>query len=67
MQIPKHVHIPIGEGNLPIAKTLATLWQGGYRGPAIVEEFGGPYATQVFIDRAIQLKNHLSGRKACQH
>ncbi|WP_395839577.1 sugar phosphate isomerase/epimerase family protein [Cystobacter fuscus] len=59
MNIPDHVHIPIGAGNLPLQEILARFKQLGYAGPAIVEEFGGPYTTEVFLDRAIAFRKSL--------
>ncbi|WP_437324485.1 sugar phosphate isomerase/epimerase family protein [Sorangium sp. So ce381] len=59
MVVPKHVHIPIGEGNLSLTAILGELAAGGYSGPAIVEEFGGPYPTQRFIYSALAYRERL--------
>lgn len=60
MVLPKHVHLPLGEGNLELAPILATLFRAGYHGAAIVEEFGGPYPTSLFIERAAQYRAQLA-------
>lgn len=52
MNIPSHVHIPIGQGDLPIDKCLRILAKNGFDGAAIVEEFGGPFEIDLFYQRA---------------
>jgi sugar phosphate isomerase/epimerase/ferredoxin len=56
MHVPRHIHIPLGQGTLPFPKILAAIRRGGYRGPAIVEEFGGPYRTETYIERAREFR-----------
>ena len=48
MAIPKHVHLPIGRGNLPVRELLDFLGARNYRGNAIIEETGGNFASSQF-------------------
>lgn len=49
---PKHVHLPLGMGALPIGEVLTFLGTRGYAGNVIVEETGGGYAAEDFIEGA---------------
>ena len=49
---PKHVHLPLHEGALPIERVLTCLAQEGYQGNVIVEETGGGYPGQEFVEHA---------------
>jgi sugar phosphate isomerase/epimerase len=57
MNRPKHIHIPIGEGNLQLSVILNFIASRGYRGAAIIEEFGGDFSTEYFIDRGRMYKS----------
>lgn len=59
MVVPQHVHIPIGEGNLPLERCLRTLDQNGFEGAAIVEEFGGPFNTEAFYRHARAFRHYF--------
>jgi sugar phosphate isomerase/epimerase len=63
MILPKHIHIPIGEGNLPLEKLLRRLGDNGYRGAAIVEEFGGPYDTDTFYRHARAFRHYFENQE----
>ena len=49
---PKHVHLPLHEGALPVERILTGLAQEGYRGNVVVEETGGGYSGQEFVEQA---------------
>ena len=49
---PKHVHLPLHEGALPIERVLTWLAQEGYQGNIVVEETGGGYPGHEFVERA---------------
>lgn len=59
MVVPSHVHIPIGEGDLPLERCLRFLADHGYHGPAIVEEFGGPFETDMFYRNARAFRHYF--------
>lgn len=59
MVVPKHVHIPIGQGDLPLERCLKVLAANGYRGAAIVEEFGGPFETEMFYRHARAFRHYM--------
>lgn len=56
MLIPKHVHLPIGEGNLPISRLLNFLGKQRYAGNVIIEEVGGGFSSQQFIAAAANFR-----------
>lgn len=64
MLVPSHVHLPIGNGNLPLTPILKKLYSLGYRGPAIVEEFDGVTGYEFFIERARAYRNQVLGEIA---
>ncbi|MCS4510901.1 sugar phosphate isomerase/epimerase family protein [Xylophilus ampelinus] len=55
----KHQHLPLGEGNLPLTDVLNRFAMSGYRGVAVVEEFIRSYATQFYLDRAIEYRKNI--------
>lgn len=48
MEIPKHNHLPIGQGNLPVLQLLEFLNDCDYQGNAIIEETGGGFTIHEF-------------------
>ncbi len=56
MNVPHHIHIPVGEGNFPLSNALDALGKYGYNGPAIIEEFGGSYKVDDYLNCAIAFK-----------
>lgn len=52
MEIPKHNHLPIGQGNLPVLQLLEFLKDCNYQGNAIIEETGGGFTIDEFWSAA---------------
>lgn len=52
LEIPKHSHLPIGRGNLPVLQLINYLGDRNYQGNAIIEETGGGYTTDEFVTAA---------------
>lgn len=61
MVMPDHVHIPIGQGNLALEECLKSMWKLGYRGHAIVEEFGGDFEIDMFYRHARAFRSYTEG------
>lgn len=57
MVAPKHVHLPIGEGNFPVSKILNFLGKCNYQGNVIVEEIGGGYRPLKFVESARKFRD----------
>ena len=57
MRVPKHVHLPIGQGNLPIDELLEFLSKQNYQGKAIVEEIGGGFPCKHFLEQAVKFRD----------
>ncbi|MCZ6489384.1 MAG: sugar phosphate isomerase/epimerase [Acidobacteria bacterium] len=57
--LPKHVHLPLGCGTIPVDEVLSFLVDHGYSGNVIVEEMGGGFPSQVFIERASRYRGTL--------
>jgi sugar phosphate isomerase/epimerase len=57
---PRHRHIPIGQGNLPLTKIVKNLFDYGYRGDAIVEEFNKGFAAEDYLAAAKQFKANMN-------
>ncbi len=60
--IPKHVHLPLGTGNLPIAKLLDFLAIKQYHGNVIIEEIGGGYSCTQFFTAAREYRDRYCDR-----
>lgn len=56
---PKHVHLPLGRGTLPVGEVLTFLRRSGYSGNVIVEETGGGYTAEAFVEHAGQYRDGL--------
>jgi sugar phosphate isomerase/epimerase len=56
MNIPKHVHLPIGQGNLPVTQLLDFLSHQNYQGNAIIEEIGGGFSSEEFLKSAVKFR-----------
>lgn len=59
MNMPKHIHIPLGTGNFPYHKVLSFLYDNGYQGNFIIEETGGGYKPEHYIKNGVEYKNTL--------
>jgi sugar phosphate isomerase/epimerase len=57
MVAPKHVHLPIGEGNFPVFEILSFLSKCNYQGNVIVEEIGGGHRPLKFVDSARKFRD----------
>jgi sugar phosphate isomerase/epimerase len=56
----KHAHLPLGKGNLPYNKILSFVYANGYIGNSIVEERGGKYSPEEYIESALNYKQTLT-------
>lgn len=57
MVIPKHAHLPMGTGNLPVWQLLDFLGEGKYESNLIIEETGGGYSCNQFWEAACNFKD----------
>lgn len=57
MAIPKHVHLPIGNGNMPVSELLDFLRDYNYQGNMIIEETGGSFSSNQFFAAACNFRN----------
>ena len=57
MEIPKHVHLPIGKGNMPVLELLDFLRDRNYQGNMIIEETGGSFSSNQFFAAACNFRN----------
>ncbi len=61
MRIPQHIHLPMGQGNLPVSDLLQFLADYNYRGNVIIEETGGGFSSQQFVAAAKAFKANYVG------
>lgn len=62
MKIPKHNHLPIGLGNLPVLQLLDFLGDRNYQGNAIIEETGGGHTVKEFWTAACNFRDRYRNR-----
>jgi len=63
MKFPKHVHLPLGKGDFDIDGALQALEDGGYQGAYIVEEVGGGYRGDDYLQSAKEYREKLRMRE----
>jgi len=56
----KHMHLPLGSGFLPIENILKTIDSLGFQDSIIIEERGGGYSSEIFLEKALNFKNSLN-------
>ena len=56
---PKHVHLPLGEGTMPVSEILGFLAAESYQGNVIVEEMGGGFSSEAFIEHAARYRDQV--------
>jgi sugar phosphate isomerase/epimerase len=54
---PKHKHLPIGKGDLPLEDILRQLAMINYRGQAIVEEFTPGWPPEEYLSGAVAFRD----------
>jgi len=57
---PYHMHLPLGEGNLPYDHIISFINQHHYHGHFIVEERSKRYLSELYRGRAVAYKQMLS-------
>lgn len=62
MKFPKHIHVPIGEGDLLLESALSIIESTGYQGPYIVEETGNGYYGEQYVAGALKLKDRINNK-----
>lgn len=55
----RHVHLPLGKGRLDIQRVLSFIASNGYDGPVIVEERGGGYSAEEFVNQAVHFRQMI--------
>jgi sugar phosphate isomerase/epimerase len=55
-----HLHLPLGQGNLPIYDILALLCQHSYQGKLIIDEVEGEHTPGEYIKSAAAFRNNLT-------
>jgi sugar phosphate isomerase/epimerase len=63
MNIPKHIHLPLGKGNFAFREVVDFIYTHGYRGKIIVEEPGGNYQAEEYIEAAATYKMEIEERE----
>lgn len=56
---PRHKHLPIGQGDLPLQAILKELESNGYHGPAIVEEFNRGWTPEQYLTGALAFRERM--------
>ena len=64
INFPKHMHLPLGEGDFDYHSMVIAVEKTGYKGPYIVEEIGAGYKGQAYLDGALQYRDQLKQRAA---
>ncbi len=59
MNFPKHIHLPIGNGDLDINAIIKTIESTGYSGAYIVEEIGSGFYGDQYVEKAIEYRNRI--------
>ncbi|MBA3771587.1 MAG: sugar phosphate isomerase/epimerase [Ramlibacter sp.] len=59
MEVPKHVHLPLGIGTFQFDEAIHYMAEAGYSGNFIVEERGAHYTEQNYIDAAARYRKRL--------
>lgn len=62
MKIPKHNHLPIGRGNMPVSQLLDFLGDRNYQGNAIIEETAGGYTVKEFWTAACNFRDRYRNK-----
>lgn len=60
----KHAHLPMGEGDFPLADVLDRMGRLGFDGAAIIEEFTKGWAPELYLERAIAFRHSYEARRA---
>ncbi len=56
---PRHRHLPIGRGDLPLAAIIERLAGVGYRGHAIVEEWNRGWSPEEYLAGALAFRQRM--------
>lgn len=59
INFPKHIHLPLGEGDYGFHDMIIAIEETGYAGPYIVEEIGGGFAGEDYFNAALEFRNRL--------
>ncbi|WP_137888848.1 sugar phosphate isomerase/epimerase [Pseudomonas sp. 2FE] len=64
IKFPKHLHLPLGQGDFDFHDMILAIEETGYTGPYIVEEIGAGYKGQDYFDAALHYRDQLRSRSA---
>ncbi|WP_417530123.1 sugar phosphate isomerase/epimerase family protein [Marinobacter lipolyticus] len=64
IKFPKHLHLPLGEGDFDFHNMILAIEETGYRGAYIVEEIGAGYKGEDYFNAAVRYREELRSRYA---
>ena len=59
LNMPKHIHLPLGKGNFPYETVVTFVYENGYTGNIIVEERGARHKSYEYISASLNYKKRL--------
>jgi sugar phosphate isomerase/epimerase len=62
-RFPKHVHLPLDKGDFDIDAALKILEDNGYDGPYIVEEIGGGFKPNEYLEATRAYRKKLAAQE----
>jgi len=64
IKFPKHLHLPLGQGDFDFHDMIMAIEETGYTGAYIVEEIGAGFKGQDYFDAALRYRDQLRSRNA---
>jgi sugar phosphate isomerase/epimerase len=62
MDVPKHVHLPLGVGNFQFDEAIHYMADAGYDGNFIIEERGSHYTEANYIESAARYRSQVTAQ-----
>lgn len=62
IKFPKHLHLPLGEGDFDYHDMILAIEETGYRGAYIVEEIGAGFKGEDYFNAAVRYRDELRSR-----
>lgn len=64
IKFPKHLHLPLGQGDFDYHDMIMAIEETGYTGPYIVEEIGAGYTGEDYFNAALRYCEELRSDQA---
>jgi len=64
IKFPKHLHLPLGQGDFDYHDMIMAIEETGYTGAYIVEEIGAGYKGEDYFNAALRYRQELRSRHA---